>query len=59
VRRIDDIGRTRIARIELAGHPMAATIPEDVQVDGASAALRLDPAQIHIYADGRLVEGRA
>jgi glycerol transport system ATP-binding protein len=59
VRRIDDIGRIRIARVELAGHPMAATVPEDVQVDGVGASLRIDPAQIHIYADGRLVEGRA
>ena len=55
VRRIDDIGRARIARVELAGHPMAATVPEDLSIDGDEAGVSLDPGRIHIYADGHLV----
>jgi glycerol transport system ATP-binding protein len=57
IRRIDDIGRARIARVDLAGHALAASVPEDLSVTGEEAAVRLDPARIHIYAGGRLVPG--
>jgi glycerol transport system ATP-binding protein len=56
VRRIDDLGRARIARVELAGRALAAMVPEGMGVDGAEAALGLDAERIHVYADGRLVE---
>ncbi|MFK8252617.1 ABC transporter ATP-binding protein [Ancylobacter terrae] len=55
--RIDDIGRARIARVLLDGHAMAATVPEDLAIDGDAAGLGLDPRQIHIYAGGHLVAG--
>ena len=57
LRRIDDIGRARIARVEMAGRPLAASVPDDVSVTGDEAALTLDPRHIHIYADGHLVVG--
>ncbi|RVU16831.1 ABC transporter ATP-binding protein [Methylobacterium oryzihabitans] len=57
VRRIDDIGRQRLARVELGGRPLVATVPEGLSVDGDEASLALDPRQIHIYADGALVPG--
>ncbi len=59
VRRIDDIGRARIARIEIAGHPAAATVPDALSLNGDEAGLKLDPRQIHIYAGGVLVAGEA
>ncbi|WP_454016493.1 ABC transporter ATP-binding protein [Azospirillum sp. Marseille-Q6669] len=59
VRRLDDLGRTRIARVELSGLPMAATVPEDLTLAGDEASLLLDPAMVHVYADGTLVEGEA
>src|SRR5207249_1374036 len=31
VRRVDDLGRVRIARIELMGRALAATVPDDVE----------------------------
>ena len=55
LKRIDDIGRVRIARVEIAGHPASATVPEGLSITGEEAALRLDPRQIHIYANGQLV----
>ncbi|MBS7538967.1 ABC transporter ATP-binding protein [Ancylobacter lacus] len=58
VKRIDDIGRVRIARVEIAGQPVAATVPYGLAIDGTEAALRLDPRQIHIYADSHLVAGQ-
>jgi glycerol transport system ATP-binding protein len=58
VRRIEDLGRRRIARLELEGVPFAATLPEGMAVP-AEPRLALDPTRMHIYADGRLVEGEA
>jgi glycerol transport system ATP-binding protein len=58
LRRVEDLGRRRIARVELGGVPLAATLPEDVPVP-AEPRLALDPARLHIYADGRLAEGGA
>jgi glycerol transport system ATP-binding protein len=59
VRRIDDLGRVRIARVTLAGYPLAATVPDGIDAAGGNAALSLDPRHIHIYADGHLVPGEA
>ncbi|HSI39416.1 MAG TPA: ABC transporter ATP-binding protein [Xanthobacteraceae bacterium] len=57
VKRIDDIGRARIAHLELAGHPLAATVPEGLALSGNEAAVRFEPRQVHIYAGGHLVAG--
>ncbi|MCB4767803.1 ABC transporter ATP-binding protein [Ancylobacter sp. Lp-2] len=57
VKRIDDIGRARIARVEIAGHPAAAMVPEGLVLDGDRAGLSLETRQIHIYAGGVLVPG--
>lgn len=55
IRRIDDLGRARIARVELGGHAMAASVAEELAVGGAEASVRMEPRHIHIYAGGRLV----
>jgi glycerol transport system ATP-binding protein len=55
VRRIDDLGRFRIAKVALAGHAMAATVPEDLPIDGEEASITLETSRIHIYADGHVV----
>src|SRR4051812_16028507 len=58
VRRIDDIGRGRVARVELAGRPLSASVAEEaVGIDGGEAALAFDLGQVHVYVDGRLVAG--
>ncbi len=59
VRRVDDLGRLRIARVELAGLPMAATVPDPLSLAGDEASVLLEPAMVHVYADGALVEGEA
>jgi glycerol transport system ATP-binding protein len=58
VKRVDDLGRARIARVELAGVAVAATVPENVQLSDDEALLTFDPAHVHIYADGHLVAGQ-
>jgi glycerol transport system ATP-binding protein len=57
VRRVDDIGRARIARVDMAGRPLTASVPETIGAVGEEASLILDPPHIHIYADGHLVAG--
>jgi glycerol transport system ATP-binding protein len=57
VRRVDDIGRARIARVDLAGRPLAASVPEALIAGDGNASLIIDPRHVHIYADGHLVIG--
>ncbi len=57
IRRIDDLGRGRIARVELDGQPLAAVVDDDVATHGDEASILIDPARAHIYADSRLVAG--
>ncbi|MCB8822168.1 ABC transporter ATP-binding protein [Microvirga rosea] len=57
LKRIDDIGRTRIARVEMAGRQLAASVPENFSLDGDEVSLIMDPHRIHIYADGHLLPG--
>lgn len=57
LKRIDDIGRARIARVEMAGRPLAANVPDNISIEGDEAALVFDAGHIHIYADGHLVAG--
>lgn len=59
VTRIDDLGRVRIAKVELSGLPMAATVPESLTVTGDEASLIVEPSMVHVYANGALVEGEA
>ncbi len=59
VRRVDDLGRVRIARVELMGLTLAATVPDGVELNGEEASLLLDPSKVHVYADGHLVAGEA
>jgi len=59
VKRVDDLGRVRIAKVELSGLPMAATVPEALNVVGEDASLMFDPAMVHVYVNGSLVEGEA
>jgi glycerol transport system ATP-binding protein len=57
VRRIDDIGRARIARVDLAGRLLSASVPDTMASIGEDASLVVDPRHVHIYADGHLVAG--
>ncbi len=59
VRRIDDLGRKRLAHVSLGGQDLVATIPRDVEVEGSEARIRLDPERIHIYVDEKRVPGES
>jgi glycerol transport system ATP-binding protein len=57
LKRIDDLGRVRVARVELGGRLIAATVPDGLSVAGEEAGLTFDPRHVHIYADGHLLAG--
>jgi len=57
VKRIDDIGRFKVAKVELSGVPLAVVADEDTVIDGDKARIVFDPDHVHIYADSQLVEG--
>ena len=49
VRRVDDFGRKRLAYVTLAGHPLVATVPDEMAEIGDEVAVVFDPARILIY----------
>ena len=55
--RVDDVGRYRVVKLDLDGHLFNAIADEDAEIADDRASVVLDPAHVHIYADGRLVEG--
>ncbi|MBS0560723.1 MAG: ABC transporter ATP-binding protein [Proteobacteria bacterium] len=57
VRRVDDLGRKRLAHVSLGGLAMIATVPDEMESVGAVASLALDPARILVYRDDVIVEG--
>jgi glycerol transport system ATP-binding protein len=59
IERIDDLGRSRFARLRLGDLKMAARMPNGLTIAGSTAGLVFDPAQIHVYADSRRLEGTA
>jgi glycerol transport system ATP-binding protein len=58
LRRVEDHGRRRIARVELGGVKLTVTLPEGSPVP-AEPRIAFDPRRLHLYADGRLVEPEA
>ena len=59
VRRIDDLGRKRLAHVSLGSQNLVAMVPPDMSIEGSQAQLRLDPQRIHIYVDEKRVPGLA
>jgi glycerol transport system ATP-binding protein len=59
IERIDDLGRVQFARVRVGDAKFAARVPPGFSASDGAAALKFDPAHVHVYADSRLVEGTA
>lgn len=59
IRRIEDVGRFKIARTEFFGRELNVVIPEGVAISDRANRLVFDKQRINVYADGWLVEGEA
>jgi glycerol transport system ATP-binding protein len=57
LKRIDDLGRLRIARVELDGQIMSAMVPDGLTFDGDKAMINIGPKHIHLYADSIRIGG--
>ncbi len=55
IKRVEDAGRHKIVRAELAGQPISLQAGEDAHVPAEAARVKIDPARVHVYADGHLV----
>jgi glycerol transport system ATP-binding protein len=59
IERIDDLGRIRFARVRVGDAKFAARVPAGFSVPDGVAGLKFDAAHVHVYANSRLVEGKA
>jgi glycerol transport system ATP-binding protein len=57
--RIDDLGRIRFARVRVGDVKLAARVPTAFAPSDGCVGLKFDAANVHVYADSRLVEGAA
>jgi len=58
--RIEDVGRHRIVRAEVAGAPISVIVPEGQPVGADLTHVRFDPARVNVYVDDwRIKEGVA
>jgi glycerol transport system ATP-binding protein len=59
VKRVDDVGRYKLARVALGPHALNVVMSEDARLPGDSAGVEFDPRRLHVYVDGHLIEGSA
>ena len=59
VRRVDDLGRKRLAHVTLGGQPMVAMVPPEMTSIDAHAAVSFNPAHMHVYRNDIRVQGVA
>jgi glycerol transport system ATP-binding protein len=59
VRRIADLGRKRLAYVNLGDHPLVVTIPREVEGLGEVVNILIDSANTHVYVADARVQGRA
>jgi glycerol transport system ATP-binding protein len=57
IRRLEDLGRRRLARVALGPHEIFATVPHDVRIDGEQAHLAIRQDRLFVYAHDELVTG--
>jgi glycerol transport system ATP-binding protein len=59
VRRIADLGRKRLAYVNLGAHPMVASVPPDMGNIGDNVNISINPAHTHVYVADIRVQGAA
>lgn len=58
VRRIEDLGRRRLARVALGRHEIFATVAPGVSIEGDEAGLLIDQRRLFVYVDDQRVQGK-
>ena len=57
IRRVEDLGRRRLARVALGPHEIFATVPDGVSIDGSQAGLSIRQDRLFVYVNDELVLG--
>jgi glycerol transport system ATP-binding protein len=57
IRRLEDLGRRRLARVALGPHEIFATVPPDMPIDGEQAGLTIRQDRLFVYVNDELVAG--
>jgi glycerol transport system ATP-binding protein len=57
IRRLEDLGRRRLARVALGPHEIFATVPPEMAIDGGQAGLTIRQDRLFVYVDDELVTG--
>jgi glycerol transport system ATP-binding protein len=57
VRRVEDLGRRRLARVALGPHEIFANVPDGVSIGGGEAGLTIQQDRLFVYVDDELVLG--
>jgi glycerol transport system ATP-binding protein len=59
IKRIADLGRKRLAYVNLGPHAMVATVPQDMAIPSERAGVAVNAANAHVYVSDRRVQGAA
>jgi len=59
VKKIDDLGRKRLAHVSLGGVPMVAMVPDSMQSIGPESRVLMAPERLLVYHNDVRVEGMA
>ncbi len=51
ITRVEDVGRHKIIRLEVAGQPVSAIADESAEIPAGDAHVVFDPAGVNVYAD--------
>jgi glycerol transport system ATP-binding protein len=57
IRRVEDLGRRRLACVALGPHEIFATVPPDMAIDGDQAGLTIRQDRLFVYVNDELVLG--
>jgi glycerol transport system ATP-binding protein len=59
LKRIEDVGKYKIARLDFHGHELNVVVPEGVPISADADHIAFDPEHVNVYADGWAVKGEA
>ena len=57
LKRIEDVGKYRIARADFRGHELNVIVPEGVPISDHANQVTFDARHVNVYADGWVVDG--
>lgn len=57
IRKVEDVGSYKIARLAFGSREIAAVAPEGTEFPADDAGAVFDPAHLNVYVDGHLVDG--